>query len=57
LRAALAAGERRVGVWAEAQGAGVAVFEAAAGDPFFNVNRPEDLDTAALIAGEGGADV
>ncbi|MFP4405914.1 molybdenum cofactor guanylyltransferase MobA [Rhodosalinus sp.] len=55
LRAALAAGERRVGLWAEAQGAGVAVFDGTEGDPFFNVNRPEDLDRAARLAGQGDA--
>jgi molybdopterin-guanine dinucleotide biosynthesis protein A len=46
LRAALAAGERRVGPWAETQGARLARFDAGPPDPFFNVNTPADLAAA-----------
>lgn len=56
LRAALAAGERRVGAWADSQGAGVAVFEGTDGDPFFNVNRPEDLAVAERLARKSDGD-
>jgi molybdopterin-guanine dinucleotide biosynthesis protein A len=51
LRAALAAGERKAGLWTEAQGAGTAVFEAGPPDPFFNVNTPADLAEAERLAG------
>ena len=48
LRAALAAGVRKVAAWAEAEGCALAVFP----DPeaFFNVNTPEDLDRAEALA-------
>ncbi len=42
LAAALAAGKRRVRDWSAACGAATAVFSAA-GEPFFNINTPEDL--------------
>jgi molybdopterin-guanine dinucleotide biosynthesis protein A len=45
LARALAGGERRVGRVARDQGAAVAEFPPA-GDPFFNVNTPEDLAEA-----------
>ena len=45
LRAALIAGERRVGRFAEAYGAQVVRFDIAP-DPFFNINTPEDLEAA-----------
>lgn len=51
LRAALASGERRIGQWAEAQGAARASFDDRPADPFLNINTPEDLaDAEALIA-------
>ena len=50
LRAALKAGERKVMLWAEAQGATVAEFAATPFDPFFNINTPEDLARAERIA-------
>lgn len=50
LRAALAAGQRRAGLWAERQGAGLAVFESRPFDPFFNVNTPGDLAAAEALA-------
>lgn len=50
LRAALAAGARKVTVWADGHGARVAVFGAADGvDPFFNVNTREDLRAAEAL--------
>ncbi|MFO1106316.1 MAG: molybdenum cofactor guanylyltransferase MobA [Amaricoccus sp.] len=44
LRAALAAGERRVRAFAESQGGATVPF--ADPDGFFNINRPADLDAA-----------
>lgn len=44
LAADLEDGQRKVMAWAEAQGAVCVEFPAQAGiDPFFNINRPEDL--------------
>jgi molybdopterin-guanine dinucleotide biosynthesis protein A len=50
LRAALRAGERKAALWAEAQGAGTAVFAGGPPDPFFNVNTPEDAAEAGRLA-------
>lgn len=51
LRAALERGERKVGLWAEQQGAVLARFPSGPVDPFFNINTPEDLTRAeALLA-------
>jgi molybdopterin-guanine dinucleotide biosynthesis protein A len=56
LRAALAAGTRRVMEFAAAQGAVEVVFPVLGGaDPFFNINTPEDLARARVIAGGGMA--
>ena len=49
LETALRAGELGAGRWAEAQGVTVAEFEAASGDPFFNVNSPADLAKAEAL--------
>lgn len=49
LRAALAAGTRRVRQWAEAQGAAIVLFPADPFDPFLNVNTPADLATARAM--------
>lgn len=46
LRAALSAGERRIGDWAKTQGAARAVFAGDNPDPFFNINQPDDLTLA-----------
>ena len=54
LRAALAAGERKLGRWAEAQGAAEALFPVHPRDPFFNVNTPEDLAVARALLEAGG---
>jgi len=45
LRAALGAGLRKVVIWTDKHGGREALFEEA-GDPFFNVNTPEDLEQA-----------
>ena len=51
LEAALRGGERRVDRWTAGQGVASAAFDAAGGDPFFNVNSPGDLAEAeALLA-------
>lgn len=46
LRAALSAGTRKIVAWTDAHGAATAVFP---GDPFFNINTPEDLETAEAL--------
>jgi molybdopterin-guanine dinucleotide biosynthesis protein A len=46
LEAALRAGERKIDAWTARYGVAEAVFDDAAGDPFFNVNRPEELAEA-----------
>ncbi|WP_138934634.1 molybdenum cofactor guanylyltransferase MobA [Roseovarius arcticus] len=48
LRAALAGGLRKVVQWTDAHEAQTAMFDGA-GDPFFNVNTPEDLVRAQAI--------
>ena len=50
LRAALQAGTRKVVAWTERHNAGDAVFPSAALDPFFNINRPEELLRASEAA-------
>jgi molybdopterin-guanine dinucleotide biosynthesis protein A len=50
LRAALAEGLRKVVLWTDRHGGRVASFPVAAGDPFFNINTPEDLATAQALA-------
>ncbi|MDA3858384.1 MAG: molybdenum cofactor guanylyltransferase MobA [Roseovarius sp.] len=45
LRAALTGGLRKVVIWTDKHGGREALFEEA-GDPFFNVNTPEDLEQA-----------
>ena len=54
LARSLANGERRIGKWAEDQGAHRAVFASAPFDPFFNINTPEDLKEAERIAARVG---
>ncbi|SEO83153.1 molybdenum cofactor guanylyltransferase [Salinihabitans flavidus] len=53
LRAALRGGLRKVVIWTQAHDAGTAVFDTGAGDPFFNVNTPDDLDQARRLMGKG----
>ena len=52
LRTALAAGERRIGGWAMAEGAVVVAFPDAAA--FFNVNTPGDMAAAERLLAAGG---
>ncbi|MFN3261351.1 MAG: molybdenum cofactor guanylyltransferase MobA [Pikeienuella sp.] len=54
LRAALAAGIRKVTLWAERCGAVAVPFPAARYDPFFNVNAPDDIAAAERIVAEHG---
>jgi len=46
LRAALRGGLRKIVLWTDAHGAGLAEFPATPFDPFFNVNTPEDIARA-----------
>ena len=46
LEAGLRAGERKIDAWTARYGVAEAAFDDAAGDPFFNVNRPEELGEA-----------
>lgn len=50
LRAALLEGTRKVVVWTDRHAAATVTFRADAHDPFFNINRPEDLARAEDIA-------
>ena len=54
LRRDLAAGQRKVSLFAEGHGAALAAFGSEAGDPFFNVNTPDDLARAGEIAAAAG---
>jgi len=49
LRTAICDGVRRVTDFADCHGAAAAAFPGANPDPFFNVNRPEDLAVAEAI--------
>lgn len=50
LRAAVVdEGIRKVDVWTARFRLARAVFDTKTGDPFFNINRPEDLDAAAAL--------
>lgn len=49
LRSALEEGISKVVIWTERHGGREAVFPTDAGDPFFNVNTPEDLETARAM--------
>ena len=49
LRAALQEGISKVVIWTERHGGREAVFPTDAGDPFFNVNTPEDLEAAQAM--------
>ncbi len=50
LRQAIADGTRKMLHWTDRHGAGLAVFETAPFDPFFNINTPEDLARAEAMA-------
>lgn len=49
LRTALDDGLRKVVLWTDRHGGRTALFPAGATDPFFNINRPEDLDRAQAM--------
>ncbi|OSQ51034.1 molybdenum cofactor guanylyltransferase MobA [Marivita geojedonensis] len=49
LRAALEDGIKKVVIWTEKHGGREAVFKTDQGDPFFNVNTPEDLEAAEAM--------
>jgi molybdopterin-guanine dinucleotide biosynthesis protein A len=52
LRAALTNGLRKVVMWTDQHGARTALFDDP-GEPFFNVNTPNDLDRArAMLEGD-----
>ncbi len=51
LRAALHDGVRKVVLWTDRHGAAEAHFPADPVDPFFNINTPEDLARAHVMAG------
>jgi molybdopterin-guanine dinucleotide biosynthesis protein A len=56
LATALAAGARKVEAWTAGYRVAIVEFSAVPLDPFFNVNRPDDLEAAARSeAGEGSA--
>lgn len=50
LRAAILDGERRVGAWAARHGVATVEWD---GDPFFNVNTPEELEAAEMLLRRG----
>ncbi|MFN7002224.1 MAG: molybdenum cofactor guanylyltransferase MobA [Roseinatronobacter sp.] len=52
LRAALQGGLRKVVLWTDQHGAGVAEFSTNPLDPFFNINTPEDMAVAEQLAGQ-----
>ncbi|GAA1072703.1 hypothetical protein GCM10009579_90840 [Streptomyces javensis] len=52
LRAALKDGLRKVVQWTEAHEAGLAEFSTDPFDPFFNINTPEDIAMAEVLAGQ-----
>ena len=46
MRTDIAAGARRIGVWADEQGAEAVSFDVSEGDPFYNINTADDLQMA-----------
>ena len=53
LRRALGAGLRKMEAWTETHGVALADWRAEPGDPFFNVNTPEDAAEAERMAQRG----
>lgn len=49
LRVALQDGLRKVVLWTDGHGGRLAEFDSTGGDPFFNVNTPEDLQQAKAM--------
>lgn len=54
LRAALEDGLRKVVLWTDRHGGRTAMFPVDGGDPFFNINTPDDLRRAEDMAGMPG---
>ena len=52
LRAALLEGVRKVVMWTDRHGGQLVEFDTAPFDPFFNVNTPQDLETARTLLGD-----
>jgi molybdenum cofactor guanylyltransferase len=52
LREALRGGLRKIVLWTDRHGAGLAEFASHPFDPFFNVNAPEDIARAEELAGQ-----
>lgn len=50
LRRALTGGLRKVVLWTDQHGCAEALFSVDPHDPFFNINRPEDLAQAEAMA-------
>lgn len=49
LRAALKDGVRKVVMWTDQYPSATAIFDTKNGDPFFNVNTPDDLERAKIV--------
>ena len=54
LRTALQDGLRKVVIWTDQHGGKLAEFDSAEGDPFFNVNTPQDLEQARAMLEAAG---
>lgn len=54
LRDALEGGLRKIVLWTDRHGAGIATFSSDPFDPFFNVNTPEDLARSEALIGAAG---
>lgn len=52
LRVALEGGLRKIVLWTDQHDAGTAIFASDAGDPFFNINTPDDIETALALMGQ-----
>lgn len=52
LHGAVNSGMRKVGQWAHGHGASIAEFDSKPFDPFININTPEDLAAARVLAGQ-----
>lgn len=54
LEAALKDGTRKIIAWSDAKGCSSVQFDSDGFDPFFNVNTPDDMATAARMVSEHG---
>lgn len=54
LESALLAGMRKIDAWTAQFGVAAVAFEDGGGDSFFNVNNPDELADAELLAARGG---